>query len=182
MFITHKLKSCMLIQPNYDRFIEAATEKKHTTSSTRVQIAQPNPLFWCFYILKNGYTEYVLNTRTPAIAFQTKTQEKFKYAERIRMEPEVRNVVKKGKRTSLKAMSANVVSENMTLPTFITLCEIYALNVAVLASGEWTEYRWDARAQHGAVLFFSPAEVSIEIDVACMDEFRRAQLLLAGRM
>lgn len=87
---------------------------------------EKDTLFWCFYIIQNGQTKYdMLGNK----AFQEEKQQKIKIVETLRNHKEILKLYK-WKRNTIEADL--VYNEKITLDTFLCICKISNINVAVL--------------------------------------------------
>jgi len=101
--------------------------KKPKKSYTNNVIPKENDtLFWCFYIIQNGQTKYdMLGNK----AFQEEKEQKIKIVETLRNHKELLKLYK-WKRNTIEADL--VYNEKITLDTFLCICKISNINVAVL--------------------------------------------------
>lgn len=105
-------------------------EKK---TATRYSPKQKDSLFWCFYILKNGYSNYEMEINNRY--FVVEKNEKFKYIDILRKNKELIKLHKIRPFSDLEDELAN--KERISLKTFMALCVVENLNI-ILVDGRKT--------------------------------------------
>ena len=88
--------------------------------------SQKDSLFWCFYIIKNGFTPYEIE---PANFVKEKT-EKIKYIEMIRQDKKVLKEHKIKPVSEIEDYLAN--KDKIDLKTFIALCILEKINIIII--------------------------------------------------
>jgi hypothetical protein len=89
---------------------------------------QKDSLFWCFYILKNGYSNYEMEINNQYFVIEKK--EKFKYIEMIRNNKDILKLHKIKPFTELEDDLAN--KEKISVKTFIALCILENINILLV--------------------------------------------------
>lgn len=146
--VLQKLQDYILDEPNIQRSLESKSKsfslvsKKHYHTSPL--IAKPknsvffpqekDSLFWCFYIMKNGDTNYEMLEHKNII---TDKKLKIEYVEKIRKE---KQVVKTYKFATLTHIENNLSNDNIIdTKTFLTLCAIENINVLFVKNKSFYE-------------------------------------------
>jgi hypothetical protein len=89
---------------------------------------QKDSLFWCFYILKNGYSNYEMEINNQY--FVVEKSEKFKYIDTLRKNKELIKLHKIRPFSDLEDELAN--KERISLKTFMALCIVENLNILLI--------------------------------------------------
>jgi hypothetical protein len=89
---------------------------------------QKDSLFWCFYILKNGFLNYEMEIHNQYFIVEKK--EKFKYIELLRQNKELLKIHKIKPFTELEDDLAN--KERISVKTFFALCILENINVLLV--------------------------------------------------
>ena len=89
---------------------------------------QKDSLFWCFYILKNGYSNYEMEINGQY--FTVEKKEKFKYIDMIRKNKDILKIHKIKPLTELEDDLAN--KERISVKTFFALCILENINVILV--------------------------------------------------
>ena len=119
--IEEKLVTKPVIQvPPKPKFIS----KKETIYRPR----QKDSLFWCFYILKNGFSNYEMEINNQY--FVLEKTEKFKYIELIRKNKDILKIHKIKPLTELEDDLAN--KDKISVKTFFALCVLEDINVLLV--------------------------------------------------
>ena len=124
--------------------LNVSNEKKNSTSDIR-QTKQPkqmaikdtiykpykkDSLFWCFYILKYGYSKYEMEVGNQH--FTIEKQEKFKYIDELR-KPLNKDLLKIHKIKPLSLLEDDLANqERISIKTFFALCIIENINVILI--------------------------------------------------
>jgi hypothetical protein len=104
------------------------------TKSDLFEPREKDSLFWCFYIMKNGQTDYdMLEHRN----FILEKKLKIDYVEKIRSEKEKIKMYKFATLTHLESNVAN--DDRIDIPTFLSLCVIENLNVVIVKKQTYFE-------------------------------------------
>jgi len=103
--------------------------KEEKKQKTRYYPKQKDTLFWCFYILKHGYSNYEMELSGQSI-FSVEKQEKFSYIEKLRLNKRLLKEHKIKPLTELEDDLAN--KEYIGLKTFFALCLLEELDVIVV--------------------------------------------------
>jgi hypothetical protein len=96
---------------------------------------QVDSLFWCFYILKYGYSNYEMDIYNKY--FVVEKAEKFKYVELIRSKKEILKIHKIKPLTEIEDELAN--KERISVKTFFALCIMENINVLVVDNHKYFE-------------------------------------------
>ena len=146
--VLQKLQDYILDDPNIQRSLESKTKSFSLVSKkqyhTSPLIAKPknsvffpqekDSLFWCFYIMKNGDTNYEMLEHKNII---TDKKLKIEYVEKIRKE---KQVVKTYKFATLTHIENNLSNDNtIDAKTFLTLCAIENINVLFVKNKSFFE-------------------------------------------
>jgi hypothetical protein len=89
---------------------------------------QRDSLFWCFYILKHGYSNYEMDIYNQYFVIEKK--EKFKYIELLRQNKDILKLHKIKPFTELEDDLAN--KERISVKTFFALCILENINVLLV--------------------------------------------------
>ena len=89
---------------------------------------QKDSLFWCFYILKNGFSNYEMEINNQY--FVVEKTEKFKYIELIRKNKDILKIHKIKPLTELEDDLAN--KDKISVKTFFALCVLEDINVLLV--------------------------------------------------
>jgi hypothetical protein len=106
---------------------ETVAPKKETIYRPR----QKDSLFWCFYILKNGFSNYEMEINNQY--FVVEKTEKFKYIDLIRKNKDILKLHKIKPLTELEDDLAN--KDKISVKTFFALCILENINVCKSAIG-----------------------------------------------
>jgi hypothetical protein len=106
---------------------------------------QKDSLFWCFYILKNGYSKYEMEINNQY--FTVEKQEKFKYITMLRNKKDILKIHKIKPFTELEDDLAN--KEKISVKTFFALCILENINVLFVDKRKIMElFTFDVDAEH----------------------------------
>lgn len=95
---------------------------------------EKDTLFWCFYIMKHGETEYEKIKVQYPNSFIIEKQLKFGYIDRVRKEKEL---VKSTKLITLSELENQLANETkINVSTFFTLCAIENINVFYIGNNK----------------------------------------------
>ena len=89
---------------------------------------QKDSLFWCFYILKNGFSNYEMEINNQY--FVVEKTEKFKYIELIRKNKDILKIHKIKPLTELEDDLAN--KDKISVKTFFALCVLEDINILLV--------------------------------------------------
>ena len=89
---------------------------------------QKDSLFWCFYILKHGYSNYEMEINNQY--FTVEKTEKFKYIDMLRKNKDILKIHKIKPFTELEDDLAN--KERISVKTFFALCILENINVLLV--------------------------------------------------
>jgi hypothetical protein len=103
---------------------DKVTPKKETIYRPR----QKDSLFWCFYILKNGFSNYEMEINNQY--FVVEKTEKFKYIDLIRKNKDILKLHKIKPLTELEDDLAN--KDKISVKTFFSLCILENINVLLV--------------------------------------------------
>jgi hypothetical protein len=102
--------------------------EKNIIKETIYKPKQKDSLFWCFYILKNGYSNYEMEINNQY--FVIEKNEKFKYIEMIRNNKDILKLHKIKPFTELEDDLAN--KEKISVKTFVALCILENINILLV--------------------------------------------------
>jgi hypothetical protein len=89
---------------------------------------QKDSLFWCFYILKHGYSNYEMEINNQY--FTVEKTEKFKYIDMLRKNKDILKIHKIKPFTELEDDLAN--KERISVKTFFALCILENINILLV--------------------------------------------------
>jgi len=96
---------------------------------------QKDSLFWCFYILKNGFSNYEMEINNQY--FIVEKNEKFKYIEMLRKNKDLLKIHKIKPLTELEDDLAN--KDKISTKTFFALCMLENINVLLVNKHKFYE-------------------------------------------
>ena len=111
-----------------------------SNGSTKALIAKglKDSLFWCLYILKNGWFDFEVENRH----FTVEKETKFKYIDCIKT-PDIKAKLKMHKLTPFNKLEEDLAyNPQISLKTFAALCMIENINVKIVDE-ETTSWVWD---------------------------------------
>ena len=114
--------------------VEKHTVKKRTIDEL-YKPKQVDSLFWCFYILKHGYSNYEMDIYNKY--FVVEKAEKYKYVELIRSKKEILKIHKIKPLTEIEDDLAN--KQRISVKTFFALCIMENINVLVVDNHKYFE-------------------------------------------
>jgi hypothetical protein len=183
---------------NSDRFGENSVKNNNTTSNNQVigenetstefsvkVIEEPispsfcpkekDRLFWCFFIMKNGFIEYeklrLDIEKHESINMVVEKKLKIEYVDKLRQN---KNIIKKYKIASLTDVENYLVNENMIdVKTFLVLCILEELSVLYLRKNTYYDLSFvssdtPSNKQH-VVLCHSPFKYTYECEKTSTD-------------
>lgn len=103
-------------------------KKNSRRKDTMYKPRQKDSLFWCFYILKNGFSNYEMEINNQY--FVVEKTEKFKYIELLRKNKELLKIHKIKPFTELEDDLAN--KDRISIKTFFALCVMENINVLLV--------------------------------------------------
>ena len=141
--LLNKMNKYMLINENISLFKKDNNDilnKKKITDVKTINIDKnffyinkPDPLFWCFYIIKYGYDEYELNKNN---SFTLEKNIKINSIEKLR---EKKNIIKTNK-LKLNEIENELVNEKkISFSGFISLILINELNIMCIGDNTYYE-------------------------------------------
>lgn len=108
--------------------------------------AQKDSLFWCFYIMHNGFTKYEIE---PA-SFIKEKEHKIKYVEYLRQH---KDALKEHKIKPITIIEDELTNnESIGLKTFIALCILENLNIMVVNKNTFFELKCNPESKETHVL------------------------------
>ena len=129
--IVEKLVTKLVIQVPIQKQIPIQAPPKPKLVSKKETIYRPrqkDSLFWCFYILKNGFSNYEMEINNQY--FVVEKTEKFKYIELIRKNKDILKIHKIKPLTELEDDLAN--KDKISVKTFFALCVLEDINVLLV--------------------------------------------------
>lgn len=103
-------------------------EKTVKEKDTIYRPKQKDSLFWCFYILKHGYSNYEMEINNQY--FTVEKTEKFKYIDMLRKNKDILKIHKIKPFTELEDDLAN--KERISVKTFFALCILENINILLV--------------------------------------------------
>ena len=110
------------------KFDKLVKKKSFSENDKIYKPKQKDSLFWCFYILKNGYSNYEMEINNQY--FVVEKNEKFKYIEIIRKNKDILKIHKIKPLTELEDDLAN--KDKISVKTFFALCVLENINVLLV--------------------------------------------------
>ena len=127
--IVEKIVTKLVIQVPIQVPIQAPPKPKFIkVKETIYRPRQKDSLFWCFYILKNGFSNYEMEINNQY--FVVEKTEKFKYIELIRKNKDILKIHKIKPLTELEDDLAN--KDKISVKTFFALCVLEDINVLLV--------------------------------------------------
>jgi len=108
--------------------IKPITTTKPNDNQNKYYPKQTDSLFWCFYILKNGYSNYEMEINNQY--FVVEKTEKFKYITMLRNSKDLLKIHKIKPFTELEDDLAN--KDKISVKTFCALCILENINVLLV--------------------------------------------------
>jgi hypothetical protein len=102
---------------------------------------QKDSLFWCFYILKNGFFNYEMEINNQY--FVVEKNEKFKYIEVLRKNKDILKIHKIKPLTELEDDLAN--KDKISIKTFVALCIFENINILLVNNRKIYEFLFDEK-------------------------------------
>ena len=120
---------------------------------------EKDSLFWCFYIMKNGYDNYEMIDHKN---FIIEKKIKIEYIEKIRKE---KQIVKTYKFTTLTNLENNLANDDkLDINTFLTLCVIENINILFIKNKTYYELLMNDTNKLHIIHFLSNVKYGHEID------------------
>ena len=120
---------------NFDKIIDKKClettpkiRKSENKKETMYRPKQKDSLFWCFYILKNGFSNYEMEINNQY--FVVEKNEKFKYIELLRKHKDLLKLHKIKPLTELEDDLAN--KPRISIKTFFALCALENINILLV--------------------------------------------------
>jgi hypothetical protein len=115
----------------------STTQQKHIKSDKldKYYPKQTDSLFWCFYILKHGYSNYEMEINNQYFVIEKK--EKFKYIDMIRDNKNLLKIHKIKPFTELEDDLAN--KDKISVKTFFALCILENINILLVNKRKYFE-------------------------------------------
>jgi hypothetical protein len=152
---TNNISNNSLIKQNNKNY---SSEKK---IEKYYYIKQKDTLFWCFYILKNGFSSYEMNCNNQY--FTIEKQEKYKYIEYLRQEKN-KNLLKMFKIKPLLDLENDLANkDNISIKTFFGLCLIEGINIILVDNRKIYELICNDNSKIN-VIHFNSSEYYIEVE------------------
>jgi hypothetical protein len=134
---------------------------KEKKRETMYKPKQKDSLFWCFYILKNGFFNYEMEINNQY--FVVEKNEKFKYIELFRKNKDILKIHKIKPLTELEDDLAN--KDKISIKTFVALCVVENINILLVNNRKIYELLFDEKHQINVVHRNNKTyEHSIELD------------------
>ena len=165
--IENKLRENYNIKKN-----KQPTTNKEVGTNKNTEIIVPvekDSLFWCLYIIKNGFMQYSQLNRNIILEKQLKIE----YVERIRKE---KHLVKQFKFDSITNTENKLVNENIIdNKTFLTLCVLGSLNIFLINNNTYYELNMNDSNKFYIVKFFKDKQKYgfEEVTKDILDDYRK---------
>jgi hypothetical protein len=114
---------------------------KEKKKETMYRPKQKDSLFWCFYILKNGFFNYEMEINNQY--FVVEKNEKFKYIEILRKNKDILKIHKIKPFTELEDDLAN--KDKISIKTFVALCIFENINILLVNNRKIYEFLFDEK-------------------------------------
>jgi hypothetical protein len=158
--IEKKVNKKQLVQDNIKNKCEVKRKKEDM-----YRPKQKDSLFWCFYILKHGFSNYEMDINNKY--FVVEKNEKFKYIELLRKNKDLLKIHKIKPLTELEDDLAH--KDKISIKTFFALCILENINVLLVNKRKVYELLCtDIDEKHPINIVHRNSEVyehSIELDV-----------------
>jgi len=115
-------------EPIVEKKIIKKTLEVKRKKETNYRPKQKDSLFWCFYILKHGFSNYEMEINNQYFVIEKK--EKFKYIELLRKNKELLKIHKIKPLTELEDDLSN--KDKISIKTFFALCILENINVLLI--------------------------------------------------
>jgi hypothetical protein len=157
-----------------DKFIKIAgikKDKKCIKSNKSVQInnntnnsffypPQKDSLFWCFYIIVNGFSKYEFEPTT----YIKEKNEKIRYIEMVRNNKKLLKEQKIKPISDIEDYLAN--KEQLNIKTFIALCILEGINIIIINNQTYVEYNLTSGSKIHVIHQKRPFSFSIELNAS----------------
>ena len=144
MSVLHKLERVMFTTDNINSFfLKPMPLKKQSFSKPKQKVSNEvmsdmfipkfdDTLFWCYYIMKYGLSQYTM------ISHNFKEEQKIKI-EAVELIREKREKLKRGKFKRIKTENDLVYKKKMSVRTFLCLCYMHDMNVFIIDDNKYME-------------------------------------------
>ena len=126
-------------QINKEQINKKIVPIKEKKRETMYRPKQKDSLFWCFYILKNGFFNYEMEINNQY--FVVEKNEKFKYIEILRKNKDILKIHKIKPFTELEDDLAN--KDKISIKTFVALCIFENINILLVNNRKIYEFLFD---------------------------------------
>jgi len=117
-----------IVEKKMDKLIQPQKQIFEKKKETIYKPKQKDSLFWCFYILKNGFSNYEMEINNQY--FIVEKNEKFKYIEILRKNKDQLKIHKIKPLTELEDDLAN--KDKISIKTFFALCMLEHINILLV--------------------------------------------------
>ena len=117
-----------IFEKKIDKLIQPQKQIFEKKKDTIYKPKQKDSLFWCFYILKNGFSNYEMEINNQY--FIVEKNEKFKYIEILRKNKDLLKIHKIKPLTELEDDLAN--KDKISIKTFFALCMLEHINILLV--------------------------------------------------
>lgn len=123
--------SCNTMKPKEIRVKETKVKETETKAKeTTYKPFKKDSLFWCFFILKHGFSKYEMEVGNQH--FSIEKQEKFKYIDELRKTCN-KDLIKMHKIKPLNLLEDDLANqERISIKTFFALCIVEKINVMLI--------------------------------------------------
>jgi hypothetical protein len=154
-----------------DKFIKTKDVKKDKkcTKTIKTQIntnnsffypPQKDSLFWCFYIIVNGFSKYEFEPTT----YIKEKNEKIRYIEMVRNNKKILKEQKIKPISEIEDYLAN--KEQLNIKTFIALCILEHVNIIIINNQTYIEYNLTSGTKIHVIHQKRPFCFSIELNAS----------------
>jgi len=121
------VKTNKLLQPSSSKPVKMLSKE---SKDTIYKPFKKDSLFWCFYILKYGFSKYEMEVGNQH--FSIEKQEKFKYIDELRKKCN-KELIKMHKIKPLSLLEDDLANqERISIKTFFALCIVEKINVMII--------------------------------------------------
>lgn len=121
---------------------------------------QKDSLFWCFYIIVNGFSKYEFEPTT----YIKEKNEKIRYIEMVRNNKKILKEQKIKPISDIEDYLAN--KEQLNIKTFIGLCILEGINIIIINNQTYIEYNLTSGSKIHVIHQKRPFSFSIELNAS----------------
>jgi hypothetical protein len=154
-----------------DKFVKTTHTKKDkkcvksiktpiNTNNSFFYPPQKDSLFWCFYIIVNGFSKYEFEVTT----YIKEKNEKIRYIEMVRNNKKLLKEQKIKPISDIEDYLAN--KEQLNIKTFIALCILEGINIIIINNQTYIEYNLTSGSKIHVIHQKRPFSFSIELNAS----------------